>query len=60
MERAIASTIPLQKNRDSGPAANDQVGADFDAPGHIETALLEKIGVSRGSDFYLCGPSSFL
>ena len=44
----------------SRPAANDQVGADFDAPGHIDTALLERIGVSQGSDFYLCGPSSFL
>jgi ferredoxin-NADP reductase/MOSC domain-containing protein YiiM len=44
----------------SRPAAIDQVGADFDAPGHIDTALLEKIGVSLGSDFYLCGPSSFL
>ncbi len=44
----------------SRPAANDQVGADFDAPGHIDTALLEKIGVSQGSDYYLCGPSSFL
>ena len=44
----------------SRPAATDQVGVDFDAPGHIDTALLERIGVSRGSDFYLCGPSSFL
>jgi ferredoxin-NADP reductase/MOSC domain-containing protein YiiM len=44
----------------SRPAANDQVGADFDAPGHIDTALLGRIGVSRGSEFYLCGPSSFL
>jgi ferredoxin-NADP reductase/MOSC domain-containing protein YiiM len=44
----------------SRPAATDQVGADFDAPGHIDTALLEKIGVPQGSDFYLCGPSSFL
>ena len=44
----------------SRPAAIDQVGADFDAPGHIDTALLERIGVSRNSDFYLCGPSSFL
>jgi ferredoxin-NADP reductase/MOSC domain-containing protein YiiM len=44
----------------SRPSATDRVGADFDAPGHIETALLERIGVSRGSDFYLCGPSSFL
>ena len=44
----------------SKPAAADQVAADFDAPGHIDTALLERIGVSQGSDFYLCGPSSFL
>jgi ferredoxin-NADP reductase/MOSC domain-containing protein YiiM len=44
----------------SRPAAIDRVGADFDAPGHINTALLERIGVSQGSDFYLCGPSSFL
>src|SRR3984893_14311697 len=43
----------------SRPAAIDQVGADFDAPGHIDIALLEKIGVSQGSEFYLCGPSSF-
>ncbi len=44
----------------SRPSATDQVGADFDAPGHIDTALLERIGVSQGSDFYLCGPTSFL
>src|SRR5580693_8499795 len=28
----------------SRPAATDQVGADFDAPGHIDAALLERIG----------------
>jgi ferredoxin-NADP reductase/MOSC domain-containing protein YiiM len=44
----------------SRPAATDQVGADFDAAGHIDTALLQKLGVSQRSDFYLCGPSSFL
>jgi ferredoxin-NADP reductase/MOSC domain-containing protein YiiM len=44
----------------SRPAATDRVGVDFDAPGHIDVGLLEKIGVSRNSDFYLCGPSSFL
>jgi ferredoxin-NADP reductase/MOSC domain-containing protein YiiM len=44
----------------SRPGAGDQVGADFDAPGHIDIALLEKIGVSQRSDFYLCGPPSFL
>jgi len=44
----------------SRPTAIDQVGADFDAPGHVDAALLERIGVSQGSDFYLCGPASFL
>ena len=44
----------------SRPTAGDQIGADFDAPGHIDTPLLERIGVPQGSDFYLCGPSSFL
>lgn len=44
----------------SRPTDSDHVGADFDAPGHIDTALLEKIGVPQSSDFYMCGPSSFL
>ena len=44
----------------SRPAGTDRVGADFDAPGHIDTALLERIGVSQSSEFYLCGPTSFL
>jgi ferredoxin-NADP reductase len=44
----------------SRPTATDQVGADFDATGHIDRALLRRIGVSQSSDFYLCGPPSFL
>ncbi len=44
----------------SRPAAIDRAGTDFDAPGHIDVPLLERIGVSKGSEFYLCGPSSFL
>jgi ferredoxin-NADP reductase/MOSC domain-containing protein YiiM len=44
----------------SRPTSIDQVGTDFDAPGHIDVALLEKLGVPQGSDFYLCGPTSFL
>jgi ferredoxin-NADP reductase len=44
----------------SRAAPTDRVGADFDAPGHIDVALLEKLDVPRDSDFYLCGPSSFL
>jgi ferredoxin-NADP reductase len=45
---------------DSSPAATDPVGVDFDASGHMSAALLERIGVPRTSDFYLCGPSGFL
>jgi ferredoxin-NADP reductase/MOSC domain-containing protein YiiM len=44
----------------SRPGATDQVGTDFDAPGHIDIALMERIGVPKESDFYLCGPPSFL
>lgn len=44
----------------SKPTATDQVGVDFDASGHIDVTLLEKIGVQRNSDFYLCGPPAFL
>jgi ferredoxin-NADP reductase/MOSC domain-containing protein YiiM len=44
----------------SRPAANDRPGVDFDAPGHADVALLQRVGVDRSSDFYLCGPSSFL
>jgi ferredoxin-NADP reductase/MOSC domain-containing protein YiiM len=44
----------------SKPDATDQAGVDFDASGHVDRALLEKIGVPANSDFYLCGPASFL
>lgn len=44
----------------SRPDAIDQVGTDFDASGHIDAGLLGRIGVSQDSDFYLCGPTSFL
>ncbi len=36
------------------------MGTEFDAPGHIDVALLEKLHIPRNSDFYLCGPPSFL
>jgi ferredoxin-NADP reductase/MOSC domain-containing protein YiiM len=44
----------------SRPNAADQLQVDFDASGHVDAALLEKIGVPKESDFYLCGPSAFL
>ena len=44
----------------SSPSASDKLGIDFDASGRIDIALLKRIGVSPESDFYLCGPPSFL
>ena len=44
----------------SRAAATDRAERDFDAPGHIKVELLEKLKIPRNSDFYLCGPSSFL
>src|SRR5262245_22220808 len=44
----------------SRPAAEEHPELDFDASGHIDVALLERIGVTPSSDFYLCGPASFL
>jgi ferredoxin-NADP reductase/MOSC domain-containing protein YiiM len=44
----------------SRPTSDDRPDVDFDASGHVDVALLEKLGVPRNSGFYLCGPSSFL
>ena len=60
--RSLMKQLPLGRGYIlySKPAVTDQLGEDFDAPGHIEVALLEKIGVPRNGEFYLCGPSAFL
>jgi len=44
----------------SRPGAKDQLEMDFDLAGHVESTLLQRIGVSPNSDFYLCGPLSLL
>ena len=44
----------------SRPSTTDKFEVDFDASGHVDVALLERIGISPKSDFYLCGPSVFL
>ena len=44
----------------SQPAPEDRVGQDFDASGHITLPLLERLGVPRDADVYLCGPPAFI
>ncbi len=45
--------------RYSRPLPEDKPGLHFDAPGHLDMAALEHLGVSREADFYLCGPTAF-
>jgi ferredoxin-NADP reductase/MOSC domain-containing protein YiiM len=44
----------------SRPLPADHLGADFDAPGHLNVAAIEKLAVPRSADFYLCGPVTFI
>jgi ferredoxin-NADP reductase/MOSC domain-containing protein YiiM len=60
--RNLIKTLPQGKSyiRYSRPSAQDRPGIDFDESGHIAADVLEKLGVPRDADFYLCGPSTFL
>ncbi len=44
----------------SKPNSEDKLGVDYDSVGHVDTPLLDRLGVTRDADFYLCGPPSFL
>ena len=44
----------------SKPDPEDKPGVDYDSVGHVDTPLLDRLGVTRDADFYLCGPPSFL
>jgi len=44
----------------SRPQPDDQLGLDYDSPGHLDISLLDHHGVAQNADFYLCGPPSFL
>ena len=44
----------------SKPNAEDAPGVDYDSVGHVDIPLLDRLGVARDGDFYVCGPPSFL
>jgi len=44
----------------SRPEATDRIGADYDAAGRLTVTVLQKLGVPRECDFYLCCPAAFL
>jgi ferredoxin-NADP reductase len=44
----------------SRPDATDRMGVEYDAAGRLTVTVLQKLGVPRECDFYLCGPAAFL
>ncbi len=44
----------------SQPEPDDQLGVDYDSAGHLDVPLLDRLGLARNDEFYLCGPPSFL
>jgi len=56
--------LPLAHGRSyvcySKPGSLDKIGEDFDAAGHMSRSVLNDVGVSRGADVYLCGPTRFM
>jgi MOSC domain-containing protein YiiM/ferredoxin-NADP reductase/ferredoxin len=44
----------------SRPGSRDKMGEDFDATGHLSRSVFDEIGIPRGADVYLCGPTRFM
>ncbi len=60
--RELLAKLPYARSyvQYSRPDSTDRLSVDFDAAGRLTVTVLEKLGVSRESDFYLCGPPAFL
>ena len=60
--RNLVKALPRGKSfiAYSNPGPRDRPGVDFDASGRIKVEALEKLGVPRAADFYLCGPAPFM
>jgi ferredoxin-NADP reductase/MOSC domain-containing protein YiiM len=44
----------------SQPDADDRLGEQYDGAGRVDLPLLQRLGVPRDADFYLCGPAGFI
>ena len=60
--RELLAKLPYARSyvQYSRPDATDRLGVDYDAAGRLSVAVLEKLGVPREADFFLCGPAAFL
>ncbi len=53
--KSVHSTVVYSR-----PGADDQRGRDYDADGHLDVALMQRLAVPPTADFYLCGPTEFM
>ncbi len=44
----------------SAPDPGDRPGVDFDSAGHLDRHLVQSLNLPQDSDFYLCGPATFM
>jgi MOSC domain-containing protein YiiM/ferredoxin-NADP reductase/ferredoxin len=44
----------------SSPAPGDTMGDDYDVAGHLSPPVLDKVGVPKEADVYICGPTHFM
>lgn len=60
--RALLRRLPNARFhvRYSRPADTDARDRDFDSTGHVDATLIQRLGISAESEFYLCGPTRFL
>ena len=60
--RDLVSKLPAARSlvRYSRPQPGDRQGIEFDETGRVDLDAVLRLGVPRGAEFYLCGPSAFL
>jgi ferredoxin-NADP reductase/MOSC domain-containing protein YiiM/ferredoxin len=60
--RALLNSLPRSHAlvAYSKPQDGDRQGQDYDASGHLNLSLLQRLQIPREADFYLCGPTAFL
>jgi len=60
--RTLLRLLPRARSRIwySEPTAEDRLGRDFNAAGHMTVASFDALNIPRDAGFYLCGPTAFM
>jgi ferredoxin-NADP reductase len=60
--RALLTSLPHSRSYTcySAPALTDRTALDYDTAGRLDMDVLQRLGVPRDAEFYLCGPAAFM